>query len=193
MNTRRLRAAAAILIAAAVLYGCSAAPAADQPIKKPKNVSSGPETLLPAPTSAVEDTPSWTELPKPVADVFGTALDKGRFQAFAAMKQITIAVRLKSAVKERDVYRALDAASAFTPNEYSVLLNVYAPAADGKDRYAGYEWTPLTGTLVKKGSSNADQSWDSAITAITQGSVTDFMAPAVKRVAEGQDAPPLFR
>ncbi len=193
MRHARALAAIAVVLLLSLPLACSKADSADQPLRRPKNVASGPETLLPAPTSAVEDTPSWTELPKPVADAFGGALDRGRFQAFAAMKQITVSVRLKGAPKEQDVYRALDAGAAFVPEDYSMLLNVYAPGGDGKDRYSGFEWTPLSGVLVKKASGDADQGWDAAITAIAQGSATGLDAAAVKRVAEGQEPPPLFK
>lgn len=197
MNIRQLRAVLAVLaVIALLLAGCSrgaSTSADDQPIKKPQNVAKGPETLGPAPTAVVEDTPSWAELPKPVADVFAGSIDKGKFQAFAAMKQSTIAVRLKAGPKDQDVYRALDAATAFVPSDYSILLHVYAPGSDGKDRYTGYEWTPLTGVIVKKLSADADQGWDAAITAITQGAATSATPVAVKAYAAGQGSPPLFK
>lgn len=194
LKIRPLRVIAVLVIATLLVAGCSkAAPREDQPIKKPQNVSKGPETLAPAPTALVEDTPHWTELPKPVADVFAASKDKGKFQAFAAMKQTTIAVRLKSAPKDQDVYRALDAATAFVPADYSILLHVYAPGSDGKDRYAGYEWTPLTGVIVHKLSADTDQGWDAAITAITQGAATSCTPVAVKAYAAGQGTPPVFK
>jgi hypothetical protein len=189
---RRARYLAAILLAVLLLSGCSKAATADQAIKKPANVSSGPEKLLPAPTAVVEDTPDWTELPAPVAKVFAGGLSRSKFQAFAGMKQSTVSVELKKAPDDKTVFSALDAAADFVPADYSILLNVYAPGAEGKPQYHGYVWSPLAGTLVRKASTDADQGWDSAITAITQGSATDMQPTVVKSIATGKIAPPLF-
>jgi hypothetical protein len=191
---RHARSLAVLALAALLLAGCSqAAPAADQPIKKPANVASGPETLLAAPTAVVEDTPSWTELPKPVASVFGDGIVKAKFQAFAAMKQSTVAVALKKPADVRTVFRALDAATSFVPADYTVLLNIYAPDKDGKARYQGYSWIPLSGRLTRKSSADADQSWDSAITAITDGYAADLTPDVVKKIGAGQQAPPALQ
>ena len=144
-----------------------------RPSRSPPTSRTVPETLEPAPTAVVPDTPKWTELPKPVADVFGSSLDKGKFQAFAAMTQSTVCVRLKAApegagrVPRARRRRRLRPAELLDPASTSTR-----PASDGKDRFGGYEWAPLAGTLVKKGSADADQSWDAAITAVTQGSTT---------------------
>ncbi len=189
---RLARRFAMLAMAAVLLAGCSSAPAADAPIKKPANVATGPETLLPAPQGVVEDTPQWTELPKPVAAAFGSGLVKGKFQAFAAMKEITVQVQLKNAPQDREVFKALDAALAYTPEQYSILLNVYAPGADGKDRFTGYEWAPVKGTVVKKGSADEKQGWDDAITAITLGVATGLDAAGMKQAAAG-GALPLFK
>ena len=90
------------------------------------------------------------------------------------------------------MFKALDAATAFVPEDYSILLHLYAPGAEGKVRFTGYEWTPLQGTLVRKTSADADQGWDAAITAVTEGSATQMQAPVVKKVASGELPPPLF-
>jgi hypothetical protein len=185
--------AAAALLVLLVTTACATSAPAGQNVKRPANVASGPEVLDPAPTGVVEDTPKWTELPQPISAVFGDALLKGRFQAFAAMTESTVAVRLKAAPAEKDIYRALSAAEAFTPSDYSILLNVYAPGPDGKDRYAGYEWTPRSGLLVRKASADAKQSWDDAITAITQGSAAGVTPDEVQRIASGETSPPLFQ
>jgi hypothetical protein len=84
------------------------------------------------------------------------------------------------------------AASAFVPNDYTIILHLYAPGSDGKLKYSGYEWGQLSGTLVQKTSTDADQGWDSAITAVTAGSATDMLAPVVKKIAAGESQPPLL-
>jgi hypothetical protein len=191
MRHRRLL--AALLGAALLLAACSNAPAAEGPRKKPANVSNGPEQLAPAPNGVVEDTPRWTELPKPIADPFGAGLVRGKLQAFAAMKQTTVQVELKAPADEVAVFKALDAAAAFLPPEYSVLVNIYAPGADGKPRYRGYEWAPLSGNMSRKSSADASQGWNDAITAVTEGTATGVTPEAVKKVAAGQTPPPLFK
>lgn len=187
---RRLYLLAVFMLIVSFATGCSAK-TAEGPVKKPQNVSNGAETLDPAPTGVVEDTPSWTELPKPVADALGTP-QKGKFQAFKAMKTATVAAQLGSAPDAKAVFKALDAAAPFVPEDYSILLHLYAPDAEGALKFTGYEWTPLSGALVRKTSADADQSWDAAITAITDGTATEMQPPAVKKVAAGEMAPPLF-
>lgn len=174
-----------------LLTGCSGDDAAG-PRKKPENVSTAPEALEPAPTAVVEDS-EWTELPQPVAAVFGDKVEKGKFQAFGAMKTTTVNVQLKSAADEKDVLRALGELTAFTPGDYSIILNVYAPGAEGKLKFHGYEWVPMMGTLVKKSSADADQGWDAAITAITDGSATQVGPESVKKMGTGELPLPLFQ
>lgn len=191
-NRARRIAAAVFLVLALAASACSKAPEADVPKQLPKNVSSKPETLLPAPTGQTDDTPDWTALPAPVAAVFADGLVKGKFQAFAAMKQTTVQVQLKAAPAERDVYRALAAVAPFAPGDYTLQLNTYAPGPDGKPRFKAWVWDPMGGTLVRKSSTDADQSWDAAITAVTEGSTTSITPDIVVQVGKGQAQPPVF-
>jgi hypothetical protein len=158
----------------------------------PSNVASGPEKLGPAPTGPIEDTPDWTELPKQVGDAFG-GVARGKFQAFGAMKRTTVQVELKAAPDERAVYKALDASVAFMPAEYSVVLNIYAPGPDGKLRFHGYEWEPLSGRLSRKSASDASQGWNDAITAVTDGSAIGITPDQVHKIGAGQAPPPLLK
>lgn len=184
--------ALALVLAASLLAGCSAGnSSAETKAVKPANTG-GPETLAAAPAGLVEDTPSWTELPKPVADAFGAAPAKSKFQAYAAMKTATVQAQLAATPDPKTLFKVLSEASAFVPSDYTILLHLYAPGTDGKLKYSGYEWGQLAGTLVLKTSTDADQGWDAAITAVTAGSATQMSPETVKKVASGELQPPLF-